>query len=151
MAWGSRHVRLAARSARSARAHTPNVRIVAHLSEPPASEDRDAFDETIFDIRPLDAIGYKQLKAKALMASMADATLFLDSDTIVASDLAEIFELLGTFDIAAAIDATRTSDDYQRYATYPLPDFDASAPFLNCGVIGVRRSEDTLRFLQDWA
>jgi hypothetical protein len=150
VAWGARHVKLAARSARSARAHTPGVRIVAHVSEPPTTEDSDAFDEIIVDDAPPDAIGRKQLKAKALLKSAADATLFLDCDTLVGADLTEIFTLLESCDIAAAIDPTRTIDIYQRYASYRLPAVEASAPFLNCGVIGLRRSERTRKFLQDW-
>jgi hypothetical protein len=142
---------MAARSARSARRHTPDIRIVAHLAETPPSELRDAFDEIKIDIRASDRFGYKQLKAKALIESTADATIFLDTDTLVATNLHELFDLMGACDIAAAIDPTRTMDMYQDVSTKgALAQAPATAPFLNSGVIAIRRSDEVLRFLEAW-
>ncbi len=178
VAWGSDHVRLAARSARTAKLHTPNVHVVAHLNEPPCDTDLTAFDEFVVDVPNTNVIGLKQSeggkkkgrevdpglsafehwwwrvskKPAALMHSSADYTIYLDADTLVATDLGEIFDLLKSCDIAAVIDGSRSDVGFYRRVSenLELSEVPASEPFLNCGVLGIRHSKKMGRFLQEW-
>lgn len=86
-------------------------------------------------------------KIQALAQSPYEATLFLDSDTWVLGNLANLFALTERFDIgvAAAPITQRAENDAD-----PLHDIPDTFPEPNTGVILWRRNERMTRFLERW-
>jgi hypothetical protein len=82
-------------------------------------------------------------KIPYIAASPYDQTLFLDSDTYVCGGLAELFDLLDAFDIAAAHSPT--------HAIYRVDTAPDSFPEFNTGVILYRSSPPVHALFSSWA
>ncbi len=134
VARGHRYLQAAQTSARSVRAVTPGVSIAIVTDEPGAT----GFD-TVVPLAEPD--GYRA-KVVGMLASPFERTLFLDADTYAAADVAELFELLDAFDLAAAHAPNRV--------VLELDDVPDAFPELNTGVIAFRRNAAVERFLRGW-
>ena len=71
-----------------------------------------------------------------------DKCLFIDSDTLIADNLSDIFDLLERFEIVARQDWGGRS--------YKLPGVPESFPELNTGVLAFNRNENVLKFFDLW-
>lgn len=81
--------------------------------------------------------------AKVEMTSAPfDRTVFLDSDTYVTSSLADLFDILATFDLALAHDPMR-GWDYETAAARAFTE-------LNTGVVAFRRTPAVAALFEDW-
>jgi len=81
------------------------------------------------------------VKSAARLAPYGEV-LFLDSDTTVTSDLADIFSILGAFDLAAALELPR-----EDCSTPGVPD---AFPEFNTGVLAFRNDEAVGRLFSRW-
>jgi hypothetical protein len=74
-------------------------------------------------------------------------TIYLDTDTIVGTDISDVFELLGEFDIAAAQAPARKARSVDRY---PFTDVPESFPEYHRGVVGYVKNNRVEEFFLDW-
>jgi Nucleotide-diphospho-sugar transferase len=134
VALGRPYLEAAQVSARSVRSVTPGIPIAVATDEPAPT----GFDAVV---ALADTDGYRA-KVLGMLASPFDRTLFLDADTYAAADVAELFHVLDTFDLAAAQAPNRV--------TLPLDDVPDAFPELNTGVVAFRRNAAVKRFLHTW-
>ncbi len=121
-------------SARSLRAAMPTMKlaVASDLPAPP-----------LFDVAlsVADRDGHRA-KPLAMLRTPFSRTLFLDADTYVAADVADVFRLLDRFDLAAAHAPNRIS--------LPLGDIPEAFPEFNTGVIAFRRNRRVRALLRRW-
>jgi len=87
-------------------------------------------------------------KARLMLDSPYDRTLFLDADIYVAEPVTELFALLDRFDCAATHEEYLNTDWFN---DYPRPDVPMSFPEFNTGVLAFKRSNTMRRVLQEWS
>jgi len=133
---GQKYVDEAAQSARTLRKHHPKHPI-ALVTDADAKADA-LFDEVILIDDPKKSIEDK------LQMDLApfDRTLFLDTDTLIAADVSDVFDLLDSFDLVFH----QPSMGYH----YKLDGVPHSFPEPNTGVIGWRKSEAISAFFELW-
>jgi hypothetical protein len=142
VATSERFVEDAVASARSVARTTPSLSTGIITSEYWRSEliERDA----IFDDYVITEDIYDDIRDKCfnIRAAPYDRNLYLDTDTCVCEDISEMFELLDSFDFAAAHAPVRESN---RIESIPdcFPDF-------NGGVILFRDNQVVDSVLRDW-
>jgi hypothetical protein len=141
---GENYVREAKLSARSVRTFLPDTRIVLFTDSTP--EDKSAFDEVI-RLENLNRTPYLD-KLACIKNSPFANTLFLDTDIYLCGSPSELFDLLGKFDIAMALDR-------RYYDSFP-DDVGVPAAFceFNQGVVAFRQSTQMQKMVQaslDWA
>ena len=144
VAIGSRYRREAALSARSVRAFLPDIPTLLLCDERP--DDGDAWDEIV--LMPERQSTPHLDKIAGMMRSPFRDTLFLDTDTYVLGPLTGIFDLLGRFDMAMALDRS--------YRDVFPPDTGVPDIFCeyNQGVVAFRQSARMRAMFQqslDWA
>jgi hypothetical protein len=135
VATGERHVAEALVSARSLKTHMPDLPVTLYTDRRLDRADAD-------DVVAFAGDGYLS-RIPVLERSPYERTLFLDSDTYVSGDLAELFALLDEFDIALAHAPSR--------AIYEVEGIPESFPEFNAGVILYRRSDGVRTAFRDWA
>lgn len=87
--------------------------------------------------------GQMLVKQQAMIDASARRNLVLGSDTYALEpEVAEIFDLLDAFDIAAA--------HAPRRICRPIPDVPSPYPEYNCDVIAFRQCRKTKRFFKQW-
>jgi len=86
-------------------------------------------------------------KARLMLESPYERTVFLDADIYVAKPFPELFALLDRFDCAANHEEYVNTDWHNRY---PCPDIPASFPEFNTGVLVYKRSPAMDSVLQRW-
>jgi hypothetical protein len=86
-------------------------------------------------------------KARLMLQSPYQRTIFLDADIYVAEPFPELFTLLDHFDCAANHEEYVDTDWFHRY---PCPEVPASFPEFNTGVMVYRRSAEMDRVFQLW-
>jgi len=135
-----RYAALAARSAASFKRHNPGIPVDLYSDRP---RDLPVFDR----IHVLQDAWFRS-RIDAMRIARFERTLMLDSDTMVVADIADVFQLLDRFDIALA-------HDYRPNGTLGFTPFrkqlPAAFPQFNGGVIAIRKTDRTDRFLLDWA
>jgi hypothetical protein len=141
---GEAYIREAQLSARSVRTFLPDTRIVLFTDSSP--EDKNAFDDVI-RLENLNRTPYLD-KLACIKNSPFANTLFLDTDTYLCGSPSELFDLLGEFDIAMALD--------RRYYDCFPDDVGVPAAFceFNQGVVAFRQSAQMQKMAQaslDWA
>lgn len=100
-AYGEKFVKQAIESANSVRRHSPTLGIGLYTDKKDPNLDYSMFDFiTIIDIIPTDFHQYMLNRLLSLPKSPFAHTLALDTDTIIMSDITDMFELMGRFDIA---------------------------------------------------
>lgn len=137
VATGERHVAEALVSARSLKTYMPDLPVTLFCNQIMTNEllehvfpvERHCWDPSV----RIDHIG----------SSPYEHTLFLDTDTYVAGDLAELFSILERFEVALAHSPTRGA-----YRPDGVPD---SFPEFNGGVILFRRSSRVRDLFSRWA
>jgi len=77
-----------------------------------------------------------------------DRTLFLDTDTVVCTEITTIFDLLDRFDLALAHNpGSRTSNEREGYGARNVPN---SFPLYNTGVMLIKNNERVHDLLRSW-
>lgn len=87
-------------------------------------------------------------KARLMLESPYERTLFLDADIFLAEPVPELFTLLDRFDCAATHEEYLNTD---WFTDYPRPDIPASFPEFNTGVLAFKRSSSMDRTLREWS
>ena len=143
VAVGATYRQEAAVSAASLRAHMRGLHVTLFTDGPPDAAVPEPFDAVvqIDDVR-----GNRLDKIVHVGRVPYDRVLFLDSDTYVCADLAEVFTLLDRFDIALAHAARRTHEWYP-----PLPGVPDSFPEFNSGVVAFRNTPEVNGAFATWA
>lgn len=142
--WGAaKYAHEALDSARSVRAHMPNIPIYLKVSEQALLDglDTSAFDrvDVVEDAPPGPIV-----KALFLDGLVEDQLLYLDVDTRICGDLAPAFALLDRFDVAAAHAPVRS------WIEGEMPEIPAAFTDLNGGVIFVRNTPAVRAALSEW-
>jgi hypothetical protein len=155
VATGERHIREAAGSLESLWRHHPRIPVTMYVDPPsrthlrawgiPAAPGSDSLE--IVD-HPDPTYSWAD-KPVALSRGQGEGerVLFLDTDTRVCGDIAELFDLLGSFNLAAAhapirLDR-RTPPSLARRAPTAFPE-------LNTGVLAFRRTPAVAELLDRW-
>lgn len=139
VAFGQKYISETLVSAASVKRHMPDLPITVFCDATITSPNVDQ----VIGVEPDVSFAGCAAKIRHMAASPYDQTLFLDSDTYVCGDLAELFSLLDAFDLAAAHAPTRAI-----YEVEGVPD---SFPEFNTGVILFRQSLEMRKLLSDWA
>ncbi len=132
VACGATYIRVAVRSARSVRRHSPNlgIHLFADLQNHPQFDfDRDAFPFTS-TARIQDP--HRRSKVDYMVRTPFDRTLYLDTDTLVMADVQDMFRLLERFDFAASHAHRR--NDPSRLGTWRI-EIPRAFPQANAGVL----------------
>lgn len=96
-------------------------------------------------------INPKHIRAKVdfIGKSPFKKTIYLDSDTIIVSNISDIFELLNKFDVAYTLDFARKrknmSEKIKKYSEIPY-----SFSEINGGVLAFRKDNNVDEFLNKW-
>jgi hypothetical protein len=146
IAFGHSFTKEGVMSYRSLRRHMPHVKVCfmtdrVDLLSPHESD----VNLIVTQIQPR----HIRSKVDFVSESPFDKTLYLDSDTIVARDLSDVFESLDRFDVALTHDFARKR---KKYADV-IPEY-AKIPYafseVNGGVFGFAKNERTDEFLRLW-
>ena len=104
----------------------------------------DCFDSVV-----LIAPEHKRAKVDFISRSPYERTLYLDSDTKIAHDIADLFDVLDKFDVAAVHDHSRKSNKWsskiEDYAAIPY-----AFPEYNGGVLLYKNTPDVATFFDMW-
>jgi hypothetical protein len=87
-------------------------------------------------------------KARLMLETPYERTLFLDADIYMAQPVPELFQLLDHFDLAVAHEEYLNTDWFGDYAR---PDIPPSFPEFNTGLMALRRSSQTELLLREWS
>lgn len=87
-------------------------------------------------------------KARLMLESPYEHTLFLDADIYLAQPVPELFTLLDRFDCAVTHEEYLNTD---WFTDYPRTDIPASYPEFNTGVLAFKRSISMDRTLREWS
>jgi hypothetical protein len=139
VAFGQEYLSEVLVSAASVKRHMPDLPITLFCDRKTACPDVDQ----VVRVEPDVSFPGCAAKIRYIAASPYEQTLFLDSDTYVCADLADLFALLDAFDLAAAHAPTR--------ATYEVEGVPDSFPEFNTGVILSRQSSEVRNLFSDWA
>lgn len=137
-ATGDVYVELACNAAASLRTIVPDAQIDLFA-------DREVPDPVFDQVHLLERHWFRP-KFEAMIRSRFDRTIYLDADMIVVADPGDVFEVLDRFDIAAVHNQHRNSVHAQTVWKRRLPN---AFPQINTGLMGLRRSEAVLAFLDD--
>lgn len=137
VASGEKYRAEAVTAATSFREHNPDVRmcLIADAPPPPGG----LFDDFI----SLDHPTFSFADKLAMGQSPYDRTLYLDTDTLVLSDIRDLFSLLDHHDLAAKHEAYPGLDYNSRGVPNCFPEF-------NLGMIAFKRSPNTEAFFAEW-
>lgn len=134
---GRKHLEEACCSACSLRKAMPGIPITLFTG---LKDTHGCFDDVVLLENPANGIGDK---IGCMGNSPYDYTLYLDADTYVCADVAELFDLLQSCDMALAHAFNRV--------VYPIDGIPDSFTGFNSGVMVYRRNPRTKRFFADWA
>jgi hypothetical protein len=87
-------------------------------------------------------------KARLMLQSPYQQTIFIDADIYVAQPFSELFALLDRFDCAATHEEYLNTDWFKHY---PRPDIPTSYPEFNTGILVYRRSQAMDRVFENWS
>lgn len=139
VATGAIHVAAARAAAASVRATNPGLKIAIF------SDAADPGPE--FDLAMLVEVPRARSKVDALYRTPFENTLYLDTDTRVRADLADMFRLLERFDLGVAQVTRAYKAAYRLRWRSDVPD---AFPQHNAGVILYRAAPVVLDFMRDW-
>jgi hypothetical protein len=151
-AFGGDYIREAAISAWSVKRHIPGA-FTSIVTDTP-------FECKFFDqikvMKPVpagvDASRVAKIhKAVAILASLSETVLYLDTDTYVTADLSDLPSALYQHDLAMALDTWRFEEIFRLlHPEVPLASYPGWHPFFNAGVVVVKRSARTDTFIAQW-
>ncbi|MEM9250210.1 MAG: putative nucleotide-diphospho-sugar transferase [Pseudomonadota bacterium] len=136
-ATGERYVAQARRAARSLRQHHPDAEIDLFTDAPTG--------DPVFTVEHLLGDSFFRPKIEALRRSRFARTLCFDSDTVFLAPLDDLFVALDKADILGVLALNRTG----RFSPRSSP-LSPAVPVVNSGVLALRRTEATQRFLRTW-
>jgi hypothetical protein len=134
---GAGYTALARRSARNLRQAHPNVLIDLFTDQ--------AVDDPVFNRIHKVQDSWFRPKMEALLRSRFDVTVLLDSDTIPLDHVDELFGAVSNCDLAAAMSTGRPLAMYM-----DQPDIPRAFPYLNAGVMVVRRNLRSQMLIREW-
>lgn len=144
IATGKRNCWQAAFSAASFQRVMPEIPRAVCTSQPDYFTGKTVFDLIIPLEQPLFCGADKVLN---MLRTPFAKTLFLDTDTYCLRSCADIFQLLDSFDLAAAHAPIRTSRRRPAFDTFPDPRL---YPEFNTGVLAFNRTPRVVACLEDW-
>lgn len=136
-----RYVDLLCSSSESLKRAMPDLPITVFSQFP--IENRN-FDRVVLVDRSND--GFYD-KARFMLESPYERTVFLDADIYVAQPFPELFTLLDRFDCAATHEEYMSTDWFKSYERSDIP---PSFPEFNTGVLAYRRSEQVTKTFAEW-
>ena len=140
IATGEKYVRAAVNSAASVKKHCKNLKI--HLFTDLENFSHDCIDGITHIEQP-----HRRSKVDYLIKTPFERTLYLDSDTRIVDNIAEVFKLLDNFDIALAHAHARnhpaTKEQWHTHIPYSFPQ-------LNGGVILFKMNAKVESLLKQW-
>lgn len=143
---GGRYLNEVASSVDSLRRHNPRISIQLVTDKDSDITENPLFDTiTIVDNGPSRELVLRA-KIDALSLAKYDANLFLDSDTYICGDIRPLFSLAKHYDLAMAYAPRRRDPEWSP----PDMDIPPWLPEFNSGVILMRKSNRTARFLTEW-
>lgn len=128
----------------SAQEKMPHIDICLMTDEMPISPPSSQLDIKIIDPSHIRA------KVDFLASSPFEKTIYLDSDTLIESDISELFDLLNRFDVLATHDWARKRRSLSRKIP-PYGDIPYGFSEVNGGVIAWKRNSKTTRWLARWS
>jgi hypothetical protein len=134
---GPAYTALARRSARNLRQAHPNVLIDLFTDQP--------IEDPVFNRIHKVQDDWFRPKMEALLRSRFDVTVLLDSDTIPLDHVDELFQAVDRCDLAACLSTGRPLAMY-----LDQPEIPRSFPYLNAGVMVVRRNLRTHSLIREW-
>jgi hypothetical protein len=137
VATGDKYRDEALKSLKSLKKHLPKMHTTLFSDQPC---EPGHFDRNIIITSPKFSF---QDKVECFQLVDYEQAIFLDTDTFVAGDISDLFDLLSKFDFAAATEAARG----YWYDEWSLPD---SFPELNSGVIVFNNSAKIKKLFADW-
>lgn len=146
VATGEKYIRAAIRSAKTVKHFCPDMQI--HFFGDWQSCGFN-FNESPF---PFTSVGnipdpHRRSKVDYLSQTPFDWTLYLDTDTALNADIADMFRLLERFDLAIAHAHRRNAVERLARWRIPLPD---AFPQYNSGVFLYRKTPEVIQFLEEW-
>jgi hypothetical protein len=150
VATGERHVREAARSLESLWRHEPGIPVTMYVDGPGRDRLREGEPRDALELLDHPDPTYSWADKPRVMSRAGregEHVLFLDTDTRVCGAVAEIFEVLGGFDVAAAHAPIRLDRRQPGSLAGRVP---AAFPELNTGVIAFRKTAEVSAFLERW-
>lgn len=129
---------LARRAARRLRAVMPDIEVDLYTDT--------MIDDPVFDQVHLLSKDSHRPKVEALRRSRFDLTLMLDADIYAVTDVREVFDLMGRYDIIGVHGIVRT-----RRMGYGNPRIPRSFAVINSGVLVTRKTPSLITVLRDWA
>lgn len=143
---GGRYLNEVALSVHSLKSHNPRIPIQLVTDKDSGITENPLFNTiTVTTDSPPKGLVLRA-KIDALSMSKYDASLFLDSDTYVCGDIDSLFSLADHYDLAMAYAPRRRDPEWSP----PEDDIPPWLPEFNSGVILMRKSDRTARFLTDW-
>jgi hypothetical protein len=137
-----RYVGLLASSCASLKAAMPDLPVTVFSQFPVESP----LFEKVVPVVPTEGGFYD--KARLMLESPYDRTLFVDADITFLQAVPELFTLLGRFDCAATHEEY-LSTDWRN--SYPRADIPQSFPEFNTGILAFRRSPAMQHLLSEWS
>ncbi len=139
VATGKRYYQAAEASARSVREHAPGLR--THIFT-----DIEPTGTTAFDSIERVSNPHRRSKIDYLAQTPFDQALYLDADTRVCGDIAQVFDMLARFDMALAHAQNRIKTGQMRWRK----DLPYAFPQLNTGVMVFNNTDKVRALLNDW-
>lgn len=137
-----RYLNLLRTSAESVKHEMPDLPITVFSQFPVQHE---AFEKVVL-VKPAGDGFYD--KARLMLESPYERTIFLDADIYAAQPFPELLAMLDRFDCAATHEEYLNTDWSNNY---PRPDIPASYPEFNTGVLAYKRSPAMDQTLQEWS
>jgi len=147
VATGEKYIRAAIRSAESARKYCPNIPI--HLFADWQNYEFN-FGKTHIHLSNISQIDQPHPRSKVdyLSQTPFDCTLYLDTDTLINSDISGMFQILERFDIAMAHAHHRNSkasfSQWRMDVPHVFPQF-------NSGVVLYRKTPAVVGLFEEWS
>lgn len=138
-ATGDLYRRLAVTTATSLKAHHPDLPVDLYTDA--------GVDDPVFDAVHLLEAETIRPKIPALIQTRFERAIYLDVDLVLVAPIADVFELLGRYDMAMCHDMWRNCHPTRVVWDYTPP---AAFPQFNSGVVGVRKSAATQAVLTRW-
>lgn len=145
VATGEKYIAEALSSAETVKAFAPQIPITLFTD---VSFEHELFESVVL----LDSVAYNTSdKILGLIATPYERTLFLDTDTCACFGFDDLFDLLDSFELAAAyVPANlpnRRTVNIDAYVKHPAP---SSFVELNTGILLFRKNEKFDRLCQEW-
>lgn len=127
----------------SLKAHHPDIDIDIFTDAPLP----DTVPDDLFSQVHMLPISGPRPRFYAMRETRFERSIILDADLLAVAPVDDIFEVLGTFDIAIAHDQWRNSPKALRMGDTQIPN---AFPQFNSGVFGLRASPATRAFIDRW-